>query len=211
MGLEEEKARTTIRKACGRITKGINRAPVAVRRRLDRAILPLLQQGVVDLEVIESIFEAAAAIIYGKSAKGESLRATRRALRELRAAPFSVLGMDLRRKVEKAIADVAAASNVKRQPTAADVFAAMTAVLDAENAQRSGTEASKSITCYVAELAKIWRQAGLKPKRASSFLNSEYRARFHRFAELVWTGVAPLPDRRSNQERVSDYHLRTAL
>ena len=211
MGLEEEKARATNRKACSRISKGISRAPVAVRRRLDRAILPLLQQGVVDLEVIELIFEAAAAVFYGKYAKGESLRATRRALSELRAAPFSMLGMDLRRKVEKAIADVAAPSNLKRQPTAADVFAAMTAVLDGENAKRSSTQASKSITCYVAELAKIWRRAELKPRRAYGFLNSEYRARFHRFAELVWTGVAPPPDRRSNQERVSDYHLRTAL
>jgi hypothetical protein len=76
--LEQEKARTIIRKACSRISKGTSRAPVAVRRRLDRAILPLLQQGAVDLEVIESIFEAAAAIFYGKFARGESLRATRR-------------------------------------------------------------------------------------------------------------------------------------
>jgi hypothetical protein len=119
--------------------------------------------------------------------------------------------MDLRRKVEKAIADIAAASNLKRQPAAADVFAAMTAVLDAENAQRSSTQASKSITCYVAELAGIWRRAGLKPKRAYGSLNSEYRARFHCFAELVLAGVAPPPERRSNQERVSDYHLRTTL
>jgi hypothetical protein len=210
IGLEQEKACTIIRKACSRISKGIGRAPVAVRRRLDRAILPMLQQGIVDLEVIESILEAAAAIFYGKFAKGESLKATRRALGELRVAPFSMLGMDLRRKVEKAIADITA-SSVKRQPMAADVFGAVTAVLYADNATRSSTQASKSTTGYVAELAKIWRRAGLKPKRAYGFLNSEYRSRFHRFAELVLEGVAPPSERSSNQERVSDYHLRTAL
>jgi len=87
----------------------------------------------------------------------------------------------------------------------------VTAVLDADNATKSSTQASKSTTCYVAELAEIWRRAGLKPKRAYGFLNSEYRARFHRFAELVLEGVAPLSERSSNQDRVSDYHLRTAL
>jgi hypothetical protein len=210
IALEQEKARTIIRKTCSRIEKGISRAPVAVRRRLDRAILPLLQQGIVDLEIIESILEAVAAIFNGKFANDESLKATKRALRELRVAPFSMLGMGLRRKVEKAIADITA-SSVKRQPMAADVFGAVTAALDADNSTRSSTQASKSTTGYVAELAKIWRRAGLKPKRAYGFLNSEYRSRFHRFAELVLEGVAPPSQRSSNQERVSDYHLRTAL
>jgi hypothetical protein len=208
--LEQEKARTIIRKACGRISKGIGRAPAPVRRRLDRAILPMLQHGIVDLEIIESILAAATAIFYGKFAKGESLKATRRALRELRVAPFSMLGMDLRRRIEKAIADIAASSG-KRQSIAADVFGAATAVLDADNANRSSSQATKSITGYVAELAKIWRRAGLKPKRAYGFLNSEYRATFHRFAEFVLEGVAPPSERSSNRELVSDYHLRTAL
>ena len=114
----------------------------------------MLQQGIVDLEIIKSILEAAAAIFYGKFAKGESLKAIRRALRELRVAPFSVLGMDLRRKVEKAIADITA-SSVKRQPMAADVFGAVTAVLDADNATRSSTQPANQPRATLQSLQKF--------------------------------------------------------
>lgn len=215
--LEEARTHTTIRKACNRISKCINRAPALVRGHLDQAIHPLIQESVIDLEVIESIFEASRAI-FDEFADIKSSRTALTAFCELRAAPFSTLGMALRREAESAIAGLAAASSATgREATASDVFATVAAVLEGDTRAGLNTLSGKLISRYVAELAEIWRRAGLKPSRAIGFLNTEYRAKFHRFSELVLRAMADnsRAERHggdpSSRELVSDHHLRKAL
>jgi hypothetical protein len=220
--LEEIETRRIIRKACNRVANGISRGPAELRRRLDRAILPLIHGEVIDLEVIEGIFDAATKAFYD-FADMESTSSAARALRELRAAHFFALSMALRCKTEKATADLAAASSVNSQTLAADVFATIGRALDGDIVKGVSTQNGKSITPYVAELAAIWRQRGLSPRRAFGYLNPSYKGQFHMFADLVLTVTAnpraghvpeqhlmhPRPER--SQELVSDHHLRTAL
>jgi hypothetical protein len=223
--LEAIETRRRIRKVCNRVAKGISRPPAELRRRLDRAILPLIQEKVIDLEVIETIFDVAAKS-FDEFADRESTGSTARALRNLRAAPFFALSMALRCKTEKAIADLALASNVTRQMSAADVFTTIATVLADDIVKGVRTQNSKSIICYVAELAEIWRRAGLRPRRAFGYLNPNYKSQFHAFADLVLKVMSVprakhLPKQslarlrseqfHSEQELVSDHHLRMAL
>jgi len=81
------------------------------------------------------------------------------------------------------------------------------------------------ITEYVAALAEIWLQHGIKPARAAHPSNPNYRGKFHRFADLVLTSAVEPWSRRhdgDNQEllatlreadsyRVSALRLRPAM
>ena len=49
----EARSCATIKDACSSISRCISRAPAVLRRRLDRAVLPLIQESIIDLEVIE--------------------------------------------------------------------------------------------------------------------------------------------------------------
>jgi hypothetical protein len=223
--LEEIKTWRRIRKACNRLANGISRAPAELRRRLDRAILSLVHEDVIDLEVIEAIFDAATKTL-DDLADRESMRSAARALPELKAAPFFALSMALQCKTEKAIADLSVAANTTRQTSAAEVFATIASALDDAVGKSITTQNSKSITHYVVELAAIWRRAGLSPRRAFGYLNADYKGRFHVFADLVLKvfanpQAAHVPKQllararpgqfHTEQESVSDYHLRTAL
>lgn len=209
--LFEAQARTKIRKACSRISKSIKRAPAVVRRRLDQAILPLIEQSVIDLEVVEAIF-AAAFSVFDEFPDSEPSSGALRALRELSATPFSALGMKLRHDVQMAIAKLGANSNPEQLAKAIDVFTTMTTALGHAKVEKLSKQSNKSIKRYVSEIAVIWRHAGLKPSRAVGFLNAEYRTKFHRFAELVLGAmVAPRADRTSGGELVTDDDLKTAL
>lgn len=214
--LARAQARAKIQKACKRISNGISRAPAALRRRLDQAMLPLIQVSAVDLEVIKSIFEVSTTI-FEEFADSNSSSTALRALRELRAAPFSTLGMAVRREVEKAIVGlVAASSNAKIEPSAATVFATMADALGSDKTEKLSAQSSRAITSYVADLAEIWRRAGQKPSRVIIF-SMEFRSKFHRFADLVLTAMAdPRADSRqelvsSRQELVSDDDVKAAL
>ena len=54
----EFQTRNKLHKAFERIANCAKRAPAELRRRLDAAIIPLIQREPVDLEVIETIFDA---------------------------------------------------------------------------------------------------------------------------------------------------------
>jgi hypothetical protein len=213
--LEQIEAATRIRRVCNRISKGINRASVALGRRLDLAILPLVQTPPIDLEVIESIFEAAATI-FEEFPEGETFCTAIRALRDLPTAPFYSLDIALRSEAEKAISNFAVSSNVKPQIRATDVFATLAEALDGAKIKKPTTQSGISITHYVSAVAEIWRRAGLKPSRGVGFLNVDYMTRFHRFANLVLIAISDPggPCNRgeiSKRELVSDHHVRTAL
>jgi hypothetical protein len=201
----EQVARTTIRSACSRISKCIKRAPAACRRSLNRAILTLIQQSIIDLDVIEAIF-GKAETTFKQFRAHETSRAALPALEDLRKADFSTLNMMLRRKTEDAIVELAVTSNGKRQATAVDVFATIAGVLGSEKTTKVTTQSRDIITRSVAQLAEIWRQAGLKPSRALAYLDDAYRSKFHCFAELILTAMAgPRPKlRRQKIEQVYD-------
>ena len=57
-------------------------------------------------------------------------------------------------------------------------------------------------THYVARLAEVWRQAGLSPSRATHPENLSYKSSFHRYTELVLTGMAEPWAKRHNGEVV---------
>jgi hypothetical protein len=223
--LEEIETRRRIRKTCNRVANGISRGPAELRRRLDRAILKLIHEEEIDLEVIEAIFDATTKT-FDEFADRESTSSAARALRELRAAHFFALSMALRCKTEKAIADLVAASSVNSQTLTADVFTTIARVLHGDIVKGASAQNSKSITSFVAELVAIWRRAGLSPRRAFGYLNPNYKSQFHVFADLVLKAMAnpraehlpkqplvhPRPEQfHSEQELVSDHHLRTAL
>ena len=107
--------------------------------------------------------------------------------------------MALRRKTEVAIADLSATADA----TAADVFATMGAVLGSEKIESYNMRNSKLLrTHYVARLAEVWRQAGLSPSRATHPENLSYKSSFHRYTELVLTGMAEPWAKRHNGEVV---------
>ena len=51
------------------------------------------------------------------------------------------------------------------------------------------TSSHQQRTQYVAEIAEIWRLAGLKPSRANNPWTVGHRSRFNRFADLVLTAL----------------------
>ncbi len=205
--LEQAKARTIIRRACKLVSNGIRRAPAALRRRLNEGIFPLFRESVIDLEAIESIFVAALRT-FDEFPESKSSRAAVRALREICETLFSMLAMSLRNRTEKAIVELAAASTPKHS---ADVFPTMAAALDGGKISVS-TQSRKAMVNYVAELAEVWRRAGLRPSRTVSFLNPKHRNKFHRFAELILIAMTdPRTERLSSGELVGDDDIRKGL
>ena len=194
--IEEREALKKVRKACKRALERIQDAPSDVsaklRRRLDKEIRPLIREPVIDLEVIQSIFEAAASVFGEFPIRGPSLSNLLHEVREIR---FSTLSATLRRKLELAIADLGKPSTAKHVD-AVLVFETLVGILFAEKTPKikSGTHQLRSK--YVAELAAIWRRAGLKPSRANHPSNPKYKSKFHRFAEFVLTEIAQPQSRR---------------
>jgi hypothetical protein len=174
------RAQRRIRTACIRIPNCINRAPASLRRRLNLATLPLIEESI-NLEILESILETSRAIF--ESSDDEPARA---AFESLKGVHFSALSASLRDGVQKAIADFKA--NTNQQRTAAHLFIAMGAALNTVSTSKASTQISNHIVRYLVNLAAIWRQAGLKLTVAHEYLHldpSTYRSRFHQFAELV--------------------------
>jgi hypothetical protein len=223
------RARTTIHDACRRIANCIKRAPAWLRRHLDQAMLSPIRESMIDLEVIESIF-ALATVIFEEFPTAEPSRAALKALSKIEEAHFDALGIKLRGKVEGSITDLVANSTMEHPVRAADVFDTIATALDGEKIPKMSSQSRKLITTYVAGLAEIWQQAGLKPSRAIAYLDDTYRSKFHRFAELILTAMAApwalqydlrkLPDEREPWKAmqrvghhwlVSDDHVREAL
>jgi hypothetical protein len=224
------RARATIEKACRRVANCIMRAPARIRHHLDQAILSSIQESIIDLEVIESIFNSAT-LSFEECPEVEPSRAALKALCEIETAHFHALSIDLRIKVERSIAELVAAESYREHPVrAAAVFEAIATALGCATTPKTNSRSRTLITRYVIELEAIWRRAGLKPSRAIAYLNDAYRSRFHHFAELVLNEMAAprasqhelrsLPDeleplkamqRTDYRWLVSDDHVRRAL
>lgn len=100
---------------------------------------------------------------------------------------YAVVGEVYQRKAEEAIAGLSKSSS--NNVTASDVFNALASVLDSDRTTNANPEIHGLIVEYVAEVATLWRQVGLRPSRATRQENSGYRSRFHRFVDLVLTAM----------------------
>jgi len=190
--IEERQALKKVRIACQRVLERIKDATPEVsaklRRRLDEEILPLIQQPVIDLEVIQAIFEAAAGVFDEFSIRGPSLP---KLLREAREFYFPNLSATLRPKLEQSIADLRdlGKSKAQHRVTAVALFAALTEILFGEKTPKIKSWTHQLRSQYVAEVAEIWSRAGLNPSRAHDHEDAGYRSRFHRFTEFILCAI----------------------
>jgi hypothetical protein len=173
--------RTRTRTACSRIPKCIKRGPKALRRHLNQAILPLIEESI-DAEVLEFILETARKTFEAFPDNEPSCAA----LNSLKGVHFSGLPTTTQDKVRKAIVGFKTAKNAIR--TAEHLFIAIGEALKSENGAKTSTQIGHLIVSYVAKLAAIWRRADLEPTRARRYLDLNptiYSSKFHEFAELV--------------------------
>ena len=203
----EFQTRNKLHKAFERIAKCAERAPAALRRRLDVAIIPLIQNGHIDLEVIETIFDAAVEV-FSEYSRQEAAKTALSVLTY--QAPggnryttvkndFPGLSAKDRVKSEKALTTLGKASK-KRRTTASDVFAALAGALQSKQSAKLNSQIHTLIVDYVAAVADIWRRAGLRPSRASDPADPTYKSRFHRFVDLVLTEMVEPWSRRHDED-----------
>jgi hypothetical protein len=186
--IAELEARTEARRACLRISNCLKpeRAPASLRKYLNEAAFDLLQNSVIDLEIIESIFDTTLAILVGFP-DDESARTARKALRKLRKTNYSSLGA-IRGEAEKSIN--VWASSASQKTAAKDFFATLGHGLNLKD-PANGKITVRALTVeYVRSVATSWRRAGLKPTRISNTYNAAFRTKFHLFADLALTAMA---------------------
>jgi hypothetical protein len=189
----EAHTRNKLYKAFVRVANCVQRAPERLRQGLDQAVLPIVQQDPIDLEVIEAILDATASAFL-QYCDEESAKTALKALgvsdvdgiRRIGAkVDFSGLDTACRCEVEAGL------SNQTKLPgsrlNTSNVFETMAAALDAVEIQ--GDEIATLITDYVADVASRWREAGIKPSRARHPEDLKYKSSFHKFVELVITAI----------------------
>jgi hypothetical protein len=189
----EAHLRNKLRKVFGRIAKCAQRAPERLRQRLDQAVIPLVHQDPIDLEVIEAILDATASLFL-QYREEESAKTALKAfavtdvdgVRRI-GAKVDFSGLDKIREHRVA----AALTNLKKLPGsrlgAYNVFEGMAEALDSEEIQSD--EIATLIVDYVASVANRWREAGIKPSRARHPEDPAYKSGFHRFVDLVITSM----------------------
>ena len=193
--IAEFQTRIKLHDTLRRIAKCTKRAPAGLRRRLDEQVAPLRRESAIDLEVIDAIFDIAVAA-FREFPKAEP---SRTALREMCGMPpdhdrvvvikseYAAVGEAYQRKAEDAIATLAKSASHKA--SAADVFNALASALRFDRTAHPNAQIPPLIVEYVAELATFWRQAGLRPTRATRVGDPTYRSKFHRFVDLVLTAM----------------------
>ena len=112
------------------------------------------------------------------------------------------------RRVETALTTL---QRRRAQFDAADVCEAIANALNRKAEKTANTLIADLITNYVASVAQIWLRHGLRPTRAVHPANPNYRSKFHRFAELVLTGlVEPWSQRHDGNQSETAAKLRKA-
>jgi hypothetical protein len=194
MTIARVRAHTKMRKACACIANCAKRARARLRRDLDRAVVQLLPQHPIDAETIESLFDVTDRI-FARYLDEEAAKTALCALEswddgELRRIPlkaeFQSLPSLFQRQMETRLSALLFSANGTL--TAAQVFDAMAAAFVAEVVD-SDREIATLIRDYVAVVAELWRAAGLEPTRAQHPDDRTYVSDFHRFVELVLTGM----------------------
>jgi hypothetical protein len=191
----ELKSRAKIRVAFKRLANCCRRASVKLRRRLDEAIGPILRRDRVDLEVIEEILDATAVEFEISSSEGTAATALRTMfVTEQGREPnnwvknnYAGLRPDSQRDCEAALSKL---RKKRGNVSASAVFEALASSLDQRGPRKAGPEVSILIRNYVANIASIWRCAGLHPARARDPYDPIYKSKFHRFSDLILTALA---------------------
>ena len=157
----------------GRVAKCIKRAPAELRRRLDRAIAPLMRENHIDLEVIEAVFDIAVEI-FSAYPRHEPTQTALAALTDQLGSrhpkikiDFSALNARDRIKAEKNVAALGQACS------AADVFAALSAALQDNGTAKVSVQIHPFVD-YVAEVAGRGVATPLPPDVPPE-LENEYR------------------------------------
>ena len=236
---ERLRVRRKVAKLCKRLWKCANRAPAVIRRRLDMRILRLIRRCTIDLEVIEAVFQAIKLTFQGFP----NCEASKTALEAFEGAPveaieikgrkskdgiipvdFSAAQLTFHADLQKAMVDIVHGPKGRGCTATVRLLQALAAELD--NSKPLKTSSHELFAAYLAEIAEVWRQVGLRPTRARDFMDPTYKSRFHRFAELILTWLTEssekqLPPPASGSRifsleiapdwRISDDHVRAAL
>ena len=189
-----------------RFARCIRRSPAALRRVLDCDVCSSVQHTIIDLESIEVLIDRLIAG-FASFAKEETSLTVLRPLVPRALLPnfkkidrtslrcwfakgavflkndYTALRSVDQRRVEAALTTL---QRSRAEFDAADVCEAIANALDSGDAKAISTAIYDLITDYVAAVAEIWLQHGIKPGRA---VDSHYRGRFHRFVDLVLTAV----------------------
>src|SRR5262249_7708127 len=215
--ISEFQSRNKLRKAFERTAKCTKRAPAELRRPLNAAIIPLIQGEFVDLEVIETIFDAAAEVFseysHHEAAKTALAVLTYQVPGGERYTTvkngFPGLSARDRIKSEKALTALGRASK-KRKTTASDVFITLASVLQSKQSSKLNSQINTLMVDYVAAVAEIWSRTGLRPSRARHPADPAYKSRFHRFVDLVLTEMFE-PGARRHDDSLDAVHRQTQL
>jgi len=203
--------RKTLRKIFARMARCLKRLPASQRRAIDGRVRIYLRQMPMDSERVETLIETLV-VGFGKRPKGQpSLTALRAVTPGAPSAKILTETSDarLRHRFAKAAAllqqdyaalpatdqrdvEVALTALVQeRRDTfnTVDVCRTLARVLDSNTRVKPSSTAAGLTTDYVTNVARIWRQHGLRPSRATHPSNATYRSKFHRFVDLVLTFV----------------------
>ena len=189
----EAHTRNNLYKAFVRIAKCAQRAPERLRLSLEQAVIPIVQQDPIDLEVIEAILDATASAFL-QHCEEESAKTAIKALgvtdvdgiRQVGVkADFSGLDNAGQREVEAALSILKKPPGSR--PNVSNIFETMASALDAEEIQSD--EIATLIIDYVTSVAFLWREAGIKPSRARHHQDPTYKSGFHKFVDLVITAI----------------------
>jgi hypothetical protein len=200
---EKTETHGRLQRICFRVSKGIKRGPAALRTRLEQELGPLVHAPIIDLEIIEAIFEKTAAA-FEEWSKDEITAATR-ALREWRTSLSAALTAEARAAAEKSLVDLAANAPTGG-PTAMEVFGALGEALKHTKELDRSTQIRSFIVDYVAEIAELWRQVGLRPGRAYSESDPTYFSRFHWFADDILATIAGSSEERGEIPTLVSHH-----
>ena len=184
----EAQSRKKLGSAFKRLANCCWRAPAGLRRRLDEAIVPLLQQDPIDSEVIHDIFDAAASEfeISSEEAAVTAMRAMSSRADWL-INEYAGLRPETQRNCEFALSKLA---QNKRPAKAHMVFEALAAGVENKPAGKRNPDPATLLSNYVSALARLWKAAGLHPGRAYRENDSSYKSKFHRYSDLILTAVA---------------------
>jgi hypothetical protein len=214
--------RKRLRKIFARMAKCAHRLPAFRRHALDRKVCSILRHEAIDSERMESLIEdlvkafgtspktepsltilravtsgLASAIVVTASTVGLRRRFTEAAI--LLREDYSALPALDQRQVESALTHLSETTDDNFD--AADVCMTMSKALDRNGRDEISRSIADLITDYVAEVANVWRQHGLRPARARDNLDKSYQGRFHRFVELILTSVVDPWSRRHDGDQ----------
>jgi hypothetical protein len=209
-----------------RIARCIRRSPAALRRVLDCEVCSFVRNTSIDLESMEVLIDRFIAGFALLPKEETSLTVLRAVFPRVLLPKSKRIDLLRRRFTQGAVFlknDYAALPSVDQRRVettlttlqrrraefdAADVCEVIVKALDSDDGNAINIAIHDLITDYVAAVAEIWLQHGMKPGRA---VDSHYQGRFHRFVDLVLTAVVePWSKRHDGDQREAAARLRQA-